>query len=254
LHYSVQREAGGNAEPSRLRQAIVAEKEEEIRLADAIIVASSTAHDSYRAAGIPEARLHVVPLGVDLDHFQPAKAAAGQPFTFVFAGNVTRAKGIDLLLDAFSKLSDASGPIRLRVFGTGEMERADRRSSIEWLGRVPANVMSAELPLGDCLVLPSRLDSFGLIVAESLASGVPVILSDAVGARDLIDEGRSGWLFPSGDADALRQRMQQVVDDRRSREQWRAAARESAMRAGWESYHLRFASVIERILQQRSVA
>jgi glycosyltransferase involved in cell wall biosynthesis len=250
LHHTAQSDMIGGS-PTSLTHRHATTKEEEILLADAIIVASTLARDSYLAAGIPEARIRVVPLGVDLGEFHPLEGGSVEPLTFVFAGNVTRPKGVDLLLEAFSSLSRKSGSMRLRVFGSGDLEQSGSLPDVEWRGRVPHSVVSEELRQADCLVLPSRLDSFGLIVAEALASGVPVIVSDAVGARDLVLEEGSGWIFPSGDAVALRARMQWVSDHRSLRDQWRAAARSSVSGAGWEVYHERIADAVEDILRKR---
>jgi glycosyltransferase involved in cell wall biosynthesis len=250
LHHTAQHNMIGGAPTSQAHRRAIS-KEEEIWLADAIIVASTLARDSYLAAGVPAAGIRVVPLGVDLSVFHPFEGGSVEPFTFVFAGNVTRAKGVDLLLEAFSSLNRRNGSIRLRVFGSGDLERSGSLPDIEWRGRVPHSVVSEELRRADCLVLPSRLDSFGLIVAEALASGVPAIVSDAVGARDLVLKEGSGWIFPSGDAAALRAIMQWVSDHRSLRDEWRVAARASVSGAGWGGYHERFADTVEGILRQR---
>ena len=67
--------------------------------------------------------------------------------------------------------------------------------------------LAAELRRADCLVLPSRNDSYGMVVPEALASGLPVLVSDMVGAKDLVAEGQNGWVVPAGDAGALAERM-----------------------------------------------
>ena len=248
LHYETQLQmnSGDGASPARLRQ-----KAAEIRLADVILVPSILARESYERAGIPPEKLHVVPLGVNLGEFRPCRSNGQAPFTFAFAGNLTISKGVDLLLQAFGQLRRLDRPMKLRLFGTGDLERSVVAPDIEWAGRVAHHVLARELPCADCVVLPSRFDSYGLVVAEALASGVPVIVSDMVGAKDLVDRGRSGWIFPSGDLDALVRAMTACLENAAQRELWREAARNSSQKADWQIYHQTLANTVDQILSRR---
>src|SRR4029079_8151257 len=75
------------------------------------------------------------------------------------------------------------------------------------LGSLSQAELAARLRAADCLVLPSRNESFGMVVPEALAAGLPVLVSDRVGASDLVTEGRNGWVVRAGDARALAERM-----------------------------------------------
>jgi glycosyltransferase involved in cell wall biosynthesis len=248
VHHSAQ--WGQDRLPRKLLKRRAALKDREVELADAIIVASTVARDSYVAAGVDERKIRVLPFGVDPFMFFPCIQRDSAPFTFVFAGNLNYAKGTDLLLNAFSNVSRDGSAVRLRLFGSGELERSMTRENIEWSGRVTHRVLAEQLRLADCFVLPSRFDSFGLVVAEGLASGVPAIVSDAVGARDLIIHDVNGWVFKSGDVDALTTCMRHVIATQAAREKWRIASRNAAVAASWDEYHNRYADAVEQILQE----
>src|SRR5262249_28387622 len=76
---------------------------------------------------------------------------------------------------------------------------------------IPPDVFGQTLRSAQCLLLPSRVDAFGLVVLEAMACGVPAIVSDTVGAKELIEEGHNGFVVPSGNSDALFDRMRWCI-------------------------------------------
>jgi len=117
---------------------------------------------------------------------------------------------------------------------------------------VTQDELATELRGADCLVLPSRNDSFGMVVAEALACGTPVIVSEMVGAKDLVEERVSGWIVPTEDADALAARMLRCARDPEALRAMAPAAREAAEAATWAAYHRRFAALIGSLLPEAS--
>src|SRR6185295_15467909 len=197
----------GFAEPPALHRRITAVKDAEIALADHVLTVSELARRSYLAAGVPPERVHCVPLGVDVDLFEPAaEPPAGAGITFVFAGAASRVKGFDLLLEAFARVRAAEPSADLLVIGPGDDAFVDVPSGVTVLGPLSQAELAARFRTADCLVLPSRNESFGMVVPEALAAGLPVLVSDRVGARDLVVEGRTGWIVPV-DVSALADRM-----------------------------------------------
>src|SRR5205085_368870 len=121
-----------------------------------------------------------------------------------FAGATIRRKGIDLLLEAFRGVRTSFPAACLRVVGpSGDASSllvdGDR---VEVMGAIDQAALARELSEADCLVLPSRHDSYGMVVVEALAAGTPVLVSDMVGAKDLVEPGVNGWIVPMGDVPA----------------------------------------------------
>jgi glycosyltransferase involved in cell wall biosynthesis len=101
-------------------------------------------------------------------------------------------------------------------------------------------------------VLPSRNESFGMVVAEALAAGLPVVVSDRVGAAELIAEGKNGWVVPAGDAGALTARLLACADDRAALRRMRSACLEAAAAADWSVYHRRLPALLETLARSAS--
>ena len=232
---------------------IDAHKDAEIRLADRITVLSSYARETFVAAGVPAGKVTVLPPGVWL----PANAdgpanriSAGDGIRFLYVGNVKFAKGVDLLLEAFAMLNIEGK--RLAIAGAREEPGAlddPLPPGVEYLGWLDRNAIFAAYARADILVLPSRADGFGFVVVEAMSSGLPVIVSSAVGAKDFVDEGVSGWIFESGSAENLARAMRQAFIRRNDLATMGANARKSVEGLTWKAYGERVRALYCDILE-----
>jgi glycosyltransferase involved in cell wall biosynthesis len=116
------------------------------------------------------------------------------------------------------------------------------------LGQLSHQDMASFYNASDVFVFPTRFDSFGMVVAEALACGLPVIVSENAGAKDLIEEGVNGWVVPAGNAAALAERMAWCAAHPTEVRAMSAAARSSAEHRDWQSYRSQVADVIEAFL------
>jgi glycosyltransferase involved in cell wall biosynthesis len=253
-HHQTQDRFHGFAEPPALHRRITAVKDAEIALADHVLTVSELARRSYLEAGMPPERVHCVPLGVDVDLFAPAaeEAPARAGTTFLFAGAASRVKGLDLLLAAFARVRRAEPEARLLVIGpdgdASSLLGPPAPEGVTVLGPLAQAELAARFRAADCLVLPSRNESFGMVVPEALAAGLPVLVSDRVGAAELVLEGRNGWVVPAGDAEALAGRM---LHSARSREELRRmgpACRRAAAGRDWSVYRERLPALLRGLL------
>jgi len=178
---------------------------EEYERAERIYVASRYTWESFVEEGVPEERLSLFPLTPD-PRFQP-RAATGVPSTFdvVFVGRLCVTKGVPLLVDAIGRLPHDD--LRLVLVG-GWSSRGMRR----FLQRACARDPRIEIGPGDPLphlhraglfVHPAYEDGFAYAPAEALACGVPVLVSEDTGMKELIDPGVNGVILPTGDLRAL---------------------------------------------------
>ncbi|HEX3555878.1 MAG TPA: glycosyltransferase family 4 protein [Thermoanaerobaculia bacterium] len=260
IHRAAQDRLHGTSDPPGLHQRIAAVKDGEIALADHVLTVSELARQTYLDAGVPPEKVHAVALGADLELFTPGpgEAPAGEGFVFLFAGATIRRKGFDLLLEAFDRVAAAEPPTRLprlRIAGprgdlgylldgrsTGTLDR------IAFLGPRTQAELAAELRRADCLVLPSRNDSYAMVVPEALASGLPVLISEMVGAKDLVTEGRTGWIVPVEDAGALAERMAWCVSHAAAVRALRPCCRLAAEAATWPAYARRFTDLLSSLI------
>ena len=256
VHPVVQDRVTPLPEAAWLHERIVGVKQAEILLADHVLTVSELAREGYVEAGVPESRVHAVALGADTRLFNPGAGGSrnfSAPCTFLFAGATIHRKGVDVLLEAFARLQDGSpGTARLVVVGPrGDSHALLERSGI---GGVLLHPPVAQFELlemyrgADCLVLPSRHDSFGMVVLEAMACGLPAIVSEMVGAREAIEEGRNGWVLPVADAPALARRMHWCVENRAALAAMRVAARAAAECYGWDRYCAHLARTMTAIV------
>jgi glycosyltransferase involved in cell wall biosynthesis len=256
IHHAAQDRLHGTTDPPALHRRIVAVKEAEIALADHVLTVSELARRTYVEAGVPAAKVHAVPLGADLELFSPgALEKAGAECVFLFSGAAIHRKGFDLLLAAFDQVRAGAPGVRLRLAGPrGDSSHLlDRREGggIDVLGALSQPALAADLRRADVLVLPSRNDSYGMVVAEALAAGTPVLVSEMVGAKDLVVEGRNGWIVPVEDTTALAARMAWCAGEVDAVRAMGAFCRRSAASATWPAYHRRFVDLLREILDWR---
>jgi glycosyltransferase involved in cell wall biosynthesis len=250
IHHLAQDRWHGTADEPELHRRIVEIKDEEIALADRILTVSALARETYLEAGVPAEKVYAVPLGADLGLFSPGPGAS-DGLVFVFAGAAIHRKGFDLLTAAFARVVAEAPAARLRVVGPqGELSHlagaaADRVGPTDQAG------LARQLGAADCLVLPSRNDSYAMVVAESLACGTPVLVSDKVGAKDLVREGVNGWVVPADDGETLAERMLWCARNPGAVRALRQACRASVAGATWEAYHERFAALIRTFAPAR---
>jgi glycosyltransferase involved in cell wall biosynthesis len=162
------------------------------------------------AGGLPADRIRVKPNFVPWPLWR-RECAGGY---FLFLGRLSRDKGVDVLLDAWSSTMG-----QLLIVGDGEC-RAELEAhairhgdSVRFLGRQPREQCMKLLTNARALVVASRwYETFGLVVVEAYAHGVPVV-APALGVfPDLVEEGRTGLLFSPGDANDLRRKLYQIAD------------------------------------------
>jgi glycosyltransferase involved in cell wall biosynthesis len=249
-HHRTQDRYHGFTEPPALHHRITEVKDAEIALADHILTVSELARQSYLEAGLPPERVHCVPLGADVDLFAPpAEAPKSEGTTFVFAGAASRVKGFDLLLEAFARVRAAEPSAHLLVIGPpGDAAFARVPSGVTMSGPLPQAELAARFRMADCLVLPSRNESFGMVVPEALAAGLPALVSDRVGAKELILEGRTGWIVPM-DVSALADRMTWCARHPEAVRAMGPECRRAAENATWQRYERRLTEVVRAILE-----
>jgi len=186
------------------------------RLADVILANSPSLRDYMIGRGIASARLRVVPNGVDLGRFSARRPGrAHTTATVLFVGRLDRQKGVDVLLRSAAALAKRCD-FRLDLVGEGpdrvKLARLAERlklTNVRFLGR--SERVSALLAQADVLVLPSRWEGLPNIVLEAMAARCPVVATDVIGSRDLIEDGVNGLLVPPDDPAALAEALEALI-------------------------------------------
>ena len=194
------------------------------RMVDAFAVISEEIDLELERAGVPSARRHAIPNGVDVERFRPlspqsrveARAARGisddRPIA-LYAGRLVPEKGLHHLLAAWKVVSDRHPHARLWVAGDGpDRGRLQDRAieSVEFLGWVEE--IESILPLADVFVLPSDTEGLSNAMLEAMAAEVPVIASAVGAAEDLLSSGGCrGLLVPPRDPRSLADALDELL-------------------------------------------
>lgn len=213
--------------------------DEEIQLADAVLVGSGYAADSFVTEGIDRAKMRVVPYGVDLQTFTPAPTgsrARSDRFNVIYAGQLTQRKGIAYLLRGYRQF--ARHDSRLTMVGSIVGSDAPLRPFAELFEHIPHQTRPAlaeRYRQSDVFVLPTLIEGMPLVVLEAMACGLPVIVT-ANGPADIVRDGIDGFVIPERDADAISDRLDRLYRDPDMRREMGQRAAQRARAFGWEAY------------------
>jgi len=159
-----------------------------------------------------------LPYFSDLKRFEAIEREEKRERVFLFSGSLIARKGVDLLASAFVRLVCEVPDVRLRIVGDGELrglmmqKLAPVKERVEFVGFKDWQELPDEYAAADVLCVPSRYDGWGLVVPEGLASGLPVIATDRMGAGlEFVRTGKNGWLIPAADEEALLNAMREAA-------------------------------------------
>lgn len=184
-----------------------------------IFTISRLAMRQYAEAGMPVDQLF--PFG----YFVPTKpiveerpkgtvGSVHQRLRLVFVGSLIARKGLPTLIGAVRRAISRGADLQLDVYGPGDPTAFDfDNDRIRYAGCIPFGGAQQYLVKHDLLVLPSHYDGWGVVVNEALCAGVPVLCSDQVGARVLVETFGVGQVFPRGDEQALADQLVTLAAD-----------------------------------------
>ena len=215
----------------------------DVQLTDHLIVPAERfaelVQDDY---GVPRDRMTIIRNPIDVTRFSPPprrRSPEGRPLTAVFVSRISVRKGVEMVVALSHRLRDLAGHLEIVLVG-GHTLWSDYRAMLtdlepsvaQYVGQLDGPGVRDLLRQADFTVQPSRFEPFGLVVGEALATGLPVVVSDQVGAAEGIgaDACRS---FPDGDMDAFEAQVRRLVDDLRAGQgdHLAVAAREEAVRS-----------------------
>jgi glycosyltransferase involved in cell wall biosynthesis len=190
-----------------------------------VTVSRSLARDVLTIDPRVEPRLRVIPNVVHVDEFTLAPAGARRPGELLFVGFRKTSKGIDALLDAFAAAAAARPDLRLRLIGPPGPAEDERRwrtraaaigAPVSFEGEMDRAGIAAAMAQADVFVHPSPRETFGVVAAEALAAGLPVVTFDSGGVTEVLGDQpeRLGRVVPVGDTAAFAAAILEVLADR----------------------------------------
>lgn len=228
-------------------------------------VPSKDTEEALREFGV-KCPLVVVGRGVDTERFSPAHrsekirqqwGATEQTRVMIYVGRVSPEKEVNVLIDAYNAMKKmGKADIKLVVVGDGpdktRLEQIHKNTDIVFTGSLGGRDLASAYASADVFVFASQVETFGNVVLEAMASGLPVVAYDYACAALHLKHEVSGWLSPIGQASALIQHMYQLPENNVLR-QMGAVAREKTLQAGWNYPVQQFEQALYAVAKETQV-
>ena len=220
-------------------------------------IVAATEHERWlleQVYAVPRQRVTVIPLGVHRERFRPrdqatARARLGleaDARILLSVGRIEPLKGLDILIESLSEMTERERLLLLIVGGDDRAERELARlravadaagvaDLVRFVGAVPHGQVEAYYNAADVVVMPSFYESFGLVAVEAMASGVPVVASRVGGLTSTVADGRSGYLIPWRCPGPFAEKLDLLLGNESLRRALGATASESMQVYEWSS-------------------
>lgn len=226
---------------------------------------SNATRNDLREKGFHD-RIRIWGRGVDSKLFTPERRTTGQrqamagdaEVVLLYVGRIAPEKRVDLLMEAFPRIRErASRKVALVFVGGGPaLEGLQKRAldGVHFAGYRRGEELAAHYACGDVFLFPSDTETFGQVVTEALASGLPVVAPARGGVKDTVIPGETGYLFPPGEVDGLVEAALKLVEDDALRRRLGAQARTSALERSWDAVFARLFEDYAEIIAKRDGA
>jgi starch synthase len=228
-------------------------KDEELKLANCVVVASSFTKKTLGAADLA-VDIQVIPYGAPTSIPSNVEAPSG-PLRILFVGSLGQRKGLSYLLHAIELLGSKVALTllgRKAADGCRPLEEAVRKH--RWIPSLPHPELLRVMQQHDVLVLPSLFEGFGLVILEAMAQGLPVITTAHTAGPDVISQGVDGFIVPIRSAEAIAARLDQLASTPNLLREMKQAAQDKAKLQRWENYRESLLQMVQDLVFKNSPA
>ncbi len=224
---------------------------------DALYVPSMATGNELEKKGIPKEKIRFYPRGIDIDRFHPSKRngffsknfnVSENGFKLLYVGRISKEKNLSDLVDICKKFAEIRNDFHLIMVGSGpyldEMKIKLNGLPAIFTGFLKGEELAQAYASSDIFIFPSTTDTFGNVVLEAQASGLPVIVSDRGGPKENLIPNKTGFIVPGRNSGAISEAVFKLINNPRQLKEMKQNARsymedrsfESAYMKQWESY------------------
>jgi len=192
-----------------IHSAVIHRSEQEYEEADFVSVPSGFVRDTFAQYGVSPEKILVVPYGCDLSIFRPGPKL-DRKFRVIHCGQISIQKGVHLLIRAFAELRLPDAELWLIGGLTPEIASILKQypdSPISVKGPFPQSSLPQYYSQGSVFCMASLQEGLAMVIPQALSCGLPVIATANSGAAELVEEGRTGFVIPAGNVDALKEKL-----------------------------------------------
>ncbi|HCP91202.1 MAG TPA: histidinol-phosphatase [Spartobacteria bacterium] len=223
---------------------------------DTVFVNSEEYRQSWINRGLDPAKLKIFPRGLDTELFTPARrdpafwekfGPANGEVRLLYVGRISKEKDLDVLAKAYRQLRDEGLSIQLLIVGHGPYSEAlsETLPDAIFTGYLKGKELATAYASADVFAFPSTTDTFGNVIIEAQASGVPVIVSDSGGPKELVEDNVNGLITKSHDVEDFSRAIRELVVDPARRERMGSRARQSVIDRTWPAAFRKFWSITD---------
>jgi glycosyltransferase involved in cell wall biosynthesis len=223
---------------------------------DTVFVNSEEYRQSWIKHGFDSAKLKILPRGLDTELFHPARrepaffekfGARNGEVRLLYVGRISREKDLDVLADAYRLLRQEGLPVQLFIVGHGPYSEAFTEALPEafFTGYLTGKELATAYASADIFVFPSTTDTFGNVILEAQACGVPVVVSDSGGPKELVEDKANGLITKSHDVEDFARAIRALVTNPALRKRMGESARNSVIDRSWPRAFSKFWATTE---------
>jgi glycosyltransferase involved in cell wall biosynthesis len=220
---------------------------------DTVFVNSEEYRQSWISRGLEPAKLKILPRGLDLELFHPTRrdpafwgrfGSTNGKVRLLYVGRISKEKNLDVLANAYRRLKGEGLPIELLLVGHGPYSEAlaENLPDAIFTGYLRGKDLAAAYASADVFAFPSTTDTFGNVIIEAQASGVPVVVSDSGGPKELVSN-ENGIVTKSHDVEDFTRAIRELVVNSELRRKMGNNARESVVDRTWPEAFQKFWSI-----------
>ena len=226
----------------------LARKDEELRLADEIFVASSFTKKTLEYYPGKLSKVKVIPYGfppVTASRIYDIKLSKTRPLKLLFVGGLSQRKGI---ADLFAAVNSFGDKVELTIVGNKATNDCvalnEALKTYKWIPSLPHHAILELMRENDVLMFPSLFEGFGLVITEAMAQGTPVITTERTVGLDIITNGENGWLIEAGSTERLQDAIAHLLTKPMEIAAAGRAAAETAKQRPWAVYEMELINAI----------
>ena len=224
---------------------------------DTVFVNSEEYRRSWIARGFAPEKLKILPRGLDTTLFSPERrdpafwkkfGESNGAVRLLYVGRISKEKDLDVLAQAYRQLREEGLPIQLYLVGDGPYIQALNSTLLPdavFTGYLRGKELATAYASADLFVFPSTTDTFGNVVIEAQACGVPVIVSDTGGPKELVEQNVNGVVTKSHNVEDLARAIRELVTNQKKRDQMSRQARRAVVDRSWPAAFRKFWAITD---------
>ena len=232
---------------------------------DTIYVPSQATRNELVEKGLNPSKITLYPRGIDIQRFHPAKRngflkhrlKVESTVTLLYVGRISKEKNLPLLVEVFKTLVSGHADLHLVVVGDGpwrsEMEQALKGMPCTFTGYLKGNDLPTVYASSDLFVFPSNTDTFGNVVLEAQASGIPVIVSTQGGPHENVEPGQTGLVVTENSVQAWVEAIEMLLENPEKRRRMGSNARKLMENRSFEEAQMQTFEMYKQFSWQHAV-